>query len=84
MTARGLPVRVLAPDGFRSWTVTCLTVPPGKQGSEVNAAMKARGITISAGYGTLKDSTIRIGHMGEHTLPELERVLTALEEVLAA
>jgi len=46
--------------------------------------MKAKGITISAGYGKLKDATIRIGHMGEHTLPELERVLTVLEEVLAS
>jgi len=30
MTARGLPVSVLAPEGYRSWTVTCLTVPAGK------------------------------------------------------
>jgi len=84
MTGRGIPMSVLAPPGHRSWTVTCLTVPPGKKGSEVNAAMKARGITISAGYGKLKDSTIRIGHMGEHTLPELERVLGTLEEVLTS
>ncbi len=84
MTARGLPMRVLAPAGHRSWTVTCLTVPPGKKGGDINAAMKARGITISAGYGKLKDTTIRIGHMGEHTLPELEQVLAALEEVLAS
>jgi aspartate aminotransferase-like enzyme len=46
--------------------------------------MKAKGITISAGYGKLKDSTIRIGHMGEHTVAELDRVLAALEEVLAS
>ncbi|HMU62296.1 MAG TPA: alanine--glyoxylate aminotransferase family protein [Gemmatimonadales bacterium] len=84
MTARGVPVRVLAPEGYRSWTVTCLTVPPGKKGGEVNAAMKAKGITISAGYGKLKDTTIRIGHMGEHTVAELERVLAALAEVLAS
>lgn len=82
-TARGVPVSVLAPAGHRSWTVTCLTVPPGTKGSEVNAAMKARGITISAGYGKLKDTTIRIGHMGEHTVAELDRVLDALGEVLA-
>jgi predicted phosphoserine aminotransferase len=82
MTARGIPVTVLAPAGQRSWTVTCLTMPPGRKGSEVNAAMKARGITISAGYGKLKDSTIRIGHMGEHTVAELDRVLAALDEVL--
>jgi len=84
MTARGLPMRILAPEGARSWTVSCLTVPPGRTGGEVNAAMKARGFTISAGYGKLKDSTIRIGHMGDHTADELEAVLAALEEVLSA
>jgi aspartate aminotransferase-like enzyme len=84
MTARGLPMRILAPEGARSWTVSCLTVPPGRTGSEVNAAMKARGFTISAGYGKLKDGTIRIGHMGDHTADELEAVLAALEEVLTA
>jgi aspartate aminotransferase-like enzyme len=84
MTGRGIPMRVLAPEGARSWTVTCLTVPAGRTGTEVNAAMKAKGFTISAGYGKLKDSTIRIGHMGDHTVEELEAVLAGLEEVLTA
>jgi len=84
MKRRGVPVSVLAPEGYRSWTVTCLTLPPGKLGGEVNSAMKAKGFTISAGYGKLKDSTIRIGHMGEHTVAELDRVLAALEEVLTS
>ena len=44
--------------------------------------MKARGYTISAGYGALKDSTIRIGHMGDHTVAELEELLAVLAEVL--
>lgn len=84
MQSSGVPVSVLAPEGARSWTVTCLTVPPGRKGSDVNSAMKAKGFTISAGYGKLKDSTIRIGHMGEHTLAELDRVLAALRDVLTA
>jgi len=84
MTARGIPVRVLAAPGERSWTVTCLTMPPGRKGSDVNAAMKAKGFVISAGYGKLKDSTIRIGHMGEHTVAELDRLLAALREVLTS
>ena len=79
---RGIAVGVLAPAGYRSPTVTCLTVPPGRKGSEINEAMKTRGFTISAGYGSLKDSTIRIGHMGDHTVGELETLLAALEEVL--
>jgi predicted phosphoserine aminotransferase len=84
LRARGTAIGVLSPEGYRSPTVTCLTLPPGKKGSEVNEAMKARGFTISAGYGSLKDSTIRIGHMGDHTVAELEVLLASLEEVLAA
>jgi predicted phosphoserine aminotransferase len=84
LQARGTAIGVLSPVGYRSPTVTCLTLPPGKKGSEVNEAMKARGFTISAGYGSLKDSTIRIGHMGDHSVAELEVLLASLEEVLAA
>lgn len=80
----GRDVRVLAPEGFRSPTVSCLSVPEGKTGSQVNEAMQARGFTISAGYGALKESTIRIGHMGDHTVAELDDLLAALTEVLAA
>ena len=84
MRGRGQDVRVLAPEGYRSPTVTCLTLPEGRKGSEVNEQMKARGYTISAGYGSLKDSTIRIGHMGDHSVAELEGLLAVLEEVLGA
>lgn len=83
-SGRGRDVRVLAPEGFRSPTVTCLSVPEGKTGSKVNEAMKARGYTISAGYGALKESTIRIGHMGDHSVAELDDLLATLTEVLAA
>jgi aspartate aminotransferase-like enzyme len=76
-------IEVLAPAGFRSPTVTCLRMPAGRKGSEVNEAMKGRGYTISAGYGSLKDSTIRIGHMGDHTVEELDELLQVLAEVLA-
>jgi len=84
MRSRGIEVAILSPEGSRSPTVSCLTLPAGRKGGEVNEAMKARGFTISAGYGSLKDTTIRIGHMGDHTVAELETLLTALEEVLAA
>lgn len=83
MQSRGRDVRVLAPEGFRSPTVTCLTMPEGKLGSAVTSALKQRGYTIASGYGTLKDSTIRIGHMGDHTVEELDALLGELEELLA-
>ncbi len=80
---RGVSVGILAPEGARSHTVTCLTMPEGTKGSEVTAAMKAKGFTIASGYGALKDSTVRIGHMGDHTVDELDVLLDALRAVLA-
>jgi aspartate aminotransferase-like enzyme len=82
MTARGVPLSVLAPEGARSPTVTCITLPPGTTGPAVTRALEARGFTIGSGYGTLKDTSIRIGHMGDHTVDELDALLAELEEVL--
>jgi aspartate aminotransferase-like enzyme len=84
MKGRGLDIRVLAPEGYRSSTITCLTMPAGQSGSAVTSALKQRGFTIAAGYGALKDATIRIGHMGDHTVAELDVLLAELEQVLAA
>ena len=85
MQRRGVNVGVFAPEGYRSPTVTCITmVPGGKPGSQVAREMKERGFTISEGYGSLKDKTVRIGHMGDHTLEEVNDVLDVLSEVLTA
>lgn len=84
IAARGVKMSVLAPPGFRSPTVTCLTVPAGRKGSEISDAMKQRGYTIAPGYGSLKDSTIRIGHMGDHSVAELEVILAQLQEIVLA
>ncbi len=69
--------------GRRSWTVSCLKLPAGElTGGAVAKRMESRGITIGAGYRALKDTTFRIGHMGDHTVEGLENVLANLEEVL--
>lgn len=78
----GLEMRVLAPEGYRSPTVSCITVPQGWSGPKLYQALKARGYEIATGYGPLKDSTFRIGHMGDHTVAEVEELLGVLEEVL--
>lgn len=78
----GEPFAVLAAEGYRSPTVTAIALPPGLTGPAITKALAARGYTIAAGYGRLKESTIRIGHMGEHTVVELESLLRELEDVI--
>lgn len=80
----GIPLRVMAPDGFQSPTVTCIELPAGRAGPEVVSAMLDRGFVIGGGYGKLKSTHIRIGHMGDHTLEELDVLLDHLREVLSS
>lgn len=82
MQAEGVDVGVLAPPGHRSPTVTCLTLPDSHTGPEVVADMRDRGWVIGGGYSRLKESTVRIGHMGDHRLADLTDLLGALGEVL--
>jgi predicted phosphoserine aminotransferase len=84
MRDRGVALDVLAPEGFRSPAVTCIKVPEGKSGSKISSEVKARGYVIASGYGALKDSTFRIGHMGDHTVDELDELLDVLTEILTA
>jgi predicted phosphoserine aminotransferase len=82
MNERGIALRILAPESQRSPTVTCIELPEGWTGPRVVAAAKQRGFHVATGYGKLKDETFRIGHMGDHTLEELDALLDALEDVL--
>jgi aspartate aminotransferase-like enzyme len=82
VVARGMHAGILAPEGARSPTVTAVTLPAGRSGKEVAEAMEARGYVIGAGYGKLRERTIRIGHMGDHTVAGLDRCLATLDAVL--
>jgi aspartate aminotransferase-like enzyme len=75
-------LRPFAPEGRRSPTVTTLAVDGPVAAPEIVARLKRAGWTIGGGYGKLKDTTIRIGHMGDHTVEGLEALLAATEEVL--
>jgi len=73
---------ILASEGFRSPTVTAVTLPEAVQGSQVVSKVASRGYTIATGYGKLKDRCVRIGHMGDHSLEELEELLRVIREEL--
>lgn len=78
----GLDLRVLAPEGRRSPSVTCIALAAGPSGVEVVRRAAERGYTIAPGYGRLKENSFRIGHMGDHALGELDELLENLESVL--
>jgi aspartate aminotransferase-like enzyme len=73
---------VLSPPGARSPTVTCVTLPATLRGPAVVDAVATRGYVIGAGYGALRETTIRIGHMGDHTVDGVRRVLDVVRDVL--
>jgi aspartate aminotransferase-like enzyme len=78
---RGVDLHVLAPEGYRSPTVTCIRVPEDWSGPRVAAAVAERGFQVATGYGAMREATFRIGHMGDHTMPRLELLLDALTDV---
>jgi aspartate aminotransferase-like enzyme len=79
MRDRGVEVGVFADEGHRSPTVTCVA---SDRSREVVTALFDRGWVIGGGYGKLKESTFRIGHMGDHTVEELDELLDVLTSVL--
>ena len=81
MNDMGIGLAILAPEAFRSPTVTCITAPDGHTGGSITSTLRERGFTIATGYGKLKDATFRIGHMGDHTVTELDDLLGALTDV---
>ncbi|MEX1124322.1 MAG: alanine--glyoxylate aminotransferase family protein [Acidimicrobiia bacterium] len=78
----GLGLAPFAPEGHRSPTVSCISLPPRLAGPDVVAGMKERNWVIGSGYGKLKETTIRIGHMGDRTVSELNLLLDDLEAVI--
>lgn len=67
----------------RSPTVSCLVPPPGVAAKALVGALAARGFTVAGGYGAWKETTFRIGHMGEIADSDLETLLEAIVEVVA-
>jgi aspartate aminotransferase-like enzyme len=80
----GEELRVLARAGHRSPTVTSVTLPASLPASTVLAAVAERGFTIGSGYGKNRETTVRVGHMGDHSLEGLERCLDACDAAFDA
>jgi len=80
----GQPFCIYAPEGARSTTVTAVALPPSLKGDDIVKAVAARGFVIGGGYGKLKPTTFRIGHMGDHTVHGVSRCLAATADAIYA
>jgi predicted phosphoserine aminotransferase len=79
-TAKGWPL--YAPEGYRSQTLTVISNPESFDLADFNKFIAPRSLKLANGYGDLKGKTIRIAHMGEIQMSDLENLLSALDEYL--
>ena len=78
--ARGFGL--FAAEGCRSQTVTTINKPEGLDLADLNAFLLRRGMRIAGGYGPIKPTTFRIGHMGELRVADVEALLAAMDAYL--
>jgi len=81
MEAAGL--RLVAPLGHRSPTVTAAWLPEGLEWSPFNATMRARGLVIAGGQGQWSGRILRFGHMGDVEWQEIGDAVRVLAETLS-
>jgi aspartate aminotransferase-like enzyme len=65
-------------------SVTAASVPDGVNASGLVSYMRKDGVTIAAGQDRLKDTTIRIGHLGYFDSTDIVVALASLERALHA
>jgi predicted phosphoserine aminotransferase len=73
---------ILPRSGYESVSLTAVKNTRGISVDALNKELGKRGMTLSNGYGKLKEKGFRIGHMGDITLDDLETLLGAIEEIL--
>lgn len=78
----GHGIGFLAREGTRAPTVSALTIGDGMAARDIVSRTAERGYVIATGYGALRDTTIRIGHMGDHTVDTLRGCLAAVKASL--
>lgn len=72
-----------APEGYRSLTLTCAANSRGIDLGAWNKLLKSdHHLMINAGYGKIKDKTLRISNMGDETEETIATMLAALDDTL--
>jgi aspartate aminotransferase-like enzyme len=73
----------LAPEGYRSKTVSTIKNTRGMDIAALNQFLMTKGMRIANGYGDLKNKTFRVAHMGETQMHHVDELLAAFDEFLA-
>ena len=73
---------LFAAEGFRSNTVSTISNVLNVDIPELNNFLLQRNMRIANGYGSLKNKTFRIAHMGELQMTDIEMLLKAFDEYL--
>jgi len=80
--ARGFGLYAESRD-YASWTLTCIDNREKQINVKgLNEDLAKYWVMISNGYGTLKEQTFRIAHMGDTTLPEILGLLAIIDRTL--
>ncbi len=72
-------VALMAPAGRRSDTVSVLRLLDGVSAAALVADLAADGYQVAPGMGDDLDRAIRVGHMGEGSVDQLEHLLAAID-----
>lgn len=75
-------LKLYAPPGYRSQTVTTIDNHLNLDVGEMNKYLSTQGMRIANGYGILKGKTFRIAHMAETSMQDIDDLLVALDEYL--
>lgn len=74
---------IFAEEGYHSPTLTVFNNLLNINLKELNTFLRKRGMEISNGYGSIKDKTFRIAHMGDTQPEHLEELFTHINDFLA-
>ncbi|MBH31740.1 MAG: aminotransferase [Candidatus Marinimicrobia bacterium] len=67
---------------FSSTTLTCVEKSPDLDIKRFQTRLLEKGYLISRGYGTLKERTFRVSHMGDLQMSDIEELLSVMDETV--
>jgi aspartate aminotransferase-like enzyme len=71
--------RLLPHPSVASPTVTAAWIPADLDWKAFNAALQAQGLVLAGGQGRLRGKILRLGHLGDVTLPDVLSAIATLE-----